>query len=208
LGDWRQLALSFAESIKMSISNLKLREALREQAIRDPLTGLYNRRYLENVLPRELNRSVRSQRPMSVVMVDIDHFKRFNDTYGHKAGDLVLQAVARTMQEFLRSSDLACRYGGEEFVLLLSEMEGEMAVRRVERLLEQVSLLAIEIEGLGLPTITFSAGVASCPLHATQQEQLLGLADAAMYSAKNGGRNRVLLYGAAMLKLAKTAARD
>ena len=207
LGDWRQLALSFAESIKMSISNLKLREALREQAIRDPLTGLYNRRYLENILPRELNRSIRSQRPMSVVMVDIDHFKRFNDTYGHKAGDLVLQAVARTMQEFLRSSDLACRYGGEEFVLLLSEMEGEMAVRRVERLLEQVSLLAIEIEGLGLPTITFSAGVASCPLHATQQEQLLGLADAAMYSAKNGGRNRVLLYGAAMLKLAKTAAK-
>lgn len=208
LADWRQLALSFAESIKMSISNLKLREALREQAIRDPLTGLYNRRYLENVLPRELNRSVRSQRPMSIVMIDIDHFKRFNDTYGHKAGDLVLQAVARNMQEFLRSSDLACRYGGEEFVLLLAEMEGETAVRRIERLLEQVSLLTIESEGLGLPTITFSAGVASCPLHATQQEQLLGLADAAMYSAKNGGRNRVVLYGAPMLKLAKVAARD
>ncbi len=208
LGDWRQLAVSFAESIKMSISNLKLREALREQAIRDPLTGLYNRRYLENVLPRELNRSVRSQRPISIVMVDIDHFKRFNDTYGHKAGDLVLQSVARTMQEFLRSSDLACRFGGEEFVLLLAEMDGETAVRRVERLLEQVSLLTIEIEGLGLPTITFSAGVASCPLHATQQEQLLGLADAAMYAAKNGGRNQVLLYGAPMLKLAKVAGKE
>jgi diguanylate cyclase (GGDEF)-like protein/hemerythrin-like metal-binding protein/PAS domain S-box-containing protein len=206
LGDWRQLAVSFAESIKMSISNLKLREALREQAIRDPLTSLYNRRYLENVLPRELNRSVRAQRPMSIVMVDIDHFKRFNDTYGHKAGDLVLQAVARTMQESLRNSDLACRYGGEEFVLLLAEMDGETAVRRMERLLEQVSLLTIESEGLGLPTITFSAGIASCPLHAVQQEQLLGLADAAMYSAKNGGRNQVMLYGAPMLKLAQVAA--
>jgi diguanylate cyclase (GGDEF)-like protein len=112
------------------------------------------------------------------------------------------------MQEFLRSSDLACRFGGEEFVLLLAEMDGETAVRRVERLLEQVSLLTIEIEGLGLPTITFSAGVASCPLHATLQEQLLGLADAAMYAAKNGGRNQVLLYGAPMLKLAKVAGKD
>ncbi len=199
LGNWRQLALSFAESIKMSISNLKLREALREQAIRDPLTGLYNRRYLENVLPRELNRSVRMQRPMAIVMVDIDHFKRFNDTYGHKAGDLVLQAVARNMTEFLRGSDLACRYGGEEFVLLISDMDGESAVRRVERLLERVALMTIEIEGLGLPTITFSAGVASCPQHAVEQAQLLGLADAAMYAAKNTGRNRVMLYGGEQL---------
>ncbi|MBI4742061.1 MAG: bacteriohemerythrin [Betaproteobacteria bacterium] len=207
VGEWRQLAVSFAESIKMSISNLKLREALREQAIRDPLTCLYNRRYLESVLPRELNRSVRLQRPISVVMVDIDHFKRFNDTYGHKAGDAVLEAVARNMQEFLRNSDLACRYGGEEFLILLSEMDGESAVRRVERLLERVSLLAIEIEGLGLPTITFSAGVASCPQHAVQQEQLIGLADAAMYAAKNSGRNRVVLYGHQALDQAKAGGR-
>ena len=207
LGNWRQLALSFAESIKMSISNLKLREALREQAIRDPLTGLYNRRYLENVLPRELNRSVRTQRPLSIVMVDIDYFKRFNDTYGHKAGDLVLQAVASNMQDFLRSSDLACRYGGEEFVLLLTEMDGETAARRVERLLERVALITLEIEGLGLPTITFSAGVASCPQHALQQEQLLGLADAAMYAAKNSGRNRVMLYGDQVLEPSKVAAK-
>lgn len=207
VGEWRQLAVSFAESIKMSISNLKLREALREQAIRDPLTGLYNRRYLESVLPRELNRSVRLQRPISVVMVDIDHFKRFNDTYGHKAGDLVLQAVARSMQEFLRSSDLACRYGGEEFLILLSEMDGDNAARRVERLLERVSLMTIEIEGLGLPTITFSAGVASCPQHAVQQEQLIALADAAMYAAKNGGRNRVVLCGRHEPEQIKVAAR-
>lgn len=208
VGNWRQLATAFAEAIKMSISNLKLREALREQAIRDPLTGLYNRRYLENVLPRELNRAVRMQRPMSVVLVDIDHFKRFNDTYGHKAGDLVLQAVAKNMLEFLRNSDLACRYGGEEFVLLLSEMDGEAATRRVERLLERVALMTIEIEGLGLPTITFSAGVASCPQHATQPDQLIGLADAAMYGAKNAGRNRVVLYGTQTLEQTKAAAKS
>jgi diguanylate cyclase (GGDEF)-like protein/PAS domain S-box-containing protein len=206
-GEWRQLAVSFAESIKMSISNLKLREALREQAIRDSLTGLYNRRYLESVLPRELSRSVRMERPISVVMVDIDHFKRFNDTYGHKAGDLVLQAVARNMLEFLRSSDLACRYGGEEFLILLSEMDGERAARRIERLLERVALMTIEIEGLGLPTITFSAGVATCPLHAVQQDQLIGLADAAMYAAKNAGRNRVVLYGDSQMEGSAGAAR-
>ncbi len=192
-GDWRQLAMTFADAIKMSLSNLKLREALREQAIRDPLTGLYNRRYLENVLPRELNRSVRVQRPMSIALLDIDHFKRFNDTYGHKAGDLVLQAVAHNMVDLLRNSDLACRYGGEEYVLLFFEMDGEAAQQRVQQLLARVSAMKIEIEGAALPAITFSAGVASCPIHATQQEQLLGLADAAMYAAKEAGRNCVKL---------------
>jgi diguanylate cyclase (GGDEF)-like protein/PAS domain S-box-containing protein len=191
LGDWRQLAMTFADSIKMSLSNLKLREALREQAIRDQLTGLYNRRYLENVLPRELNRSVRGQRPISIALLDIDHFKRFNDTYGHKAGDMVLQAVAHSMSELLRNSDLACRYGGEEFVLLFFEMDGETALSRVQQLLERVAEINIEMEGTALPTITFSAGVASCPRHSTQQEQLLALADSAMYAAKEAGRNCV-----------------
>lgn len=192
--NWQQLAVAFGESIKMSISNLRLRKALREQAIHDPLTGLFNRRYLDDTLPRELYRASRTERPLSLVLVDIDHFKRFNDTYGHKAGDLVLQAVARTMATGLRKSDLACRYGGEEFVLVFPEMDGQTARQRVDSMRENVYRLRIDDGGRSLPPITLSAGIACADGQYVEQETLIRSADTALYSAKQSGRNCSILY--------------
>lgn len=198
LHNWRQVAVAFAESIKMSISNLKLREALREQAIRDPLTGLHNRRYLQSMLPRELSRAVRAQRTLALVMMDVDHFKRFNDTYGHKAGDLVLQEVARAIESSLRNSDLACRYGGEEFVLVMPEVDRETAFSRIESLRAQVAGLSIQFDGPQLPPVTLSAGIACCPDDGVDEDLLLRDADLALYSAKQAGRNRIALYSPGM----------
>lgn len=192
--NWQQLAVAFGESIKMSISNLRLRKALKEQAVHDPLTGLFNRRYLDDTLPRELYRAMRTERPLSVVLIDIDHFKRFNDTYGHKAGDLVLQAVARSMESGLRKSDLACRYGGEEFVLVFPEMDGKTACQRVDMMRDQVFRLRVDDGDKTLPPITLSAGIASTRKDYVEQEVLLRAADSALYTAKQSGRNCTVLY--------------
>ncbi len=115
-----RLATAKAEQVTLALANLKLRERLRNQSIRDPLTALFNRRYLEETLERELRRSVRHGRPLTVIMLDLDHFKTFNDSFGHAAGDAVLQASGDLLQTFLRKEDIACRFGGEELAIVLS----------------------------------------------------------------------------------------
>jgi diguanylate cyclase (GGDEF)-like protein len=179
-----------AEQLGMAIANLQLRETLRYQSIRDSLTGLHNRRYLEETLARELERSLRAGRPLSLALLDVDHFKRFNDTHGHAAGDRALQSVADVLKRGIRGSDVACRFGGEEFVLLFPDMPGEVAVARVDALRHELERRPAATRDAG-QALTFSAGVACAPADGRDGEALLRAADAALYRAKSGGRNRV-----------------
>jgi diguanylate cyclase (GGDEF)-like protein/PAS domain S-box-containing protein len=190
----QQLAVAVGETIKLSLQNLKLREELREQAIQDPLTGLCNRRYLEENLGRELHRSQRGKSPLSVVMLDLDNFKPFNDTFGHDAGDSLLRDLAHTLSEKLRKSDIACRYGGDEFVLVLPDS----SVADTQQRLEQIRVLLKESQtrpgGSLVGPITISAGVAAAPGHGSTAPELLRAADVALFAAKEAGRDRVIAY--------------
>ncbi|MBC7364120.1 MAG: GGDEF domain-containing protein, partial [Candidatus Aminicenantes bacterium] len=159
----------------------------------DPLTGLYNRRYLEETLERELLRAKRAENPVSVIMLDIDHFKKFNDTYGHEAGDFILQAVARTIQKSVRAEDIVCRFGGEEFIVILPGLELEKAVCRAELILDAVRRLEIKYSDSVLKNLTISAGVAAFPEHGENWPELLQAADSALLQAKSQGRNRVVM---------------
>jgi diguanylate cyclase (GGDEF)-like protein/PAS domain S-box-containing protein len=181
------------EAIELSLANLRMRERLKDQAVRDVLTGLFNRRYLDETLPRELSRAARAQQPLAVAMVDVDHFKRFNDTFGHDAGDAVLREVARLLRNRLRKSDIACRYGGEEMTVVLPGLEILAARERMEMIRQELQALQVEHAGVALGTITVSIGIAESPRHGNQMEELLRKADAALYVAKQSGRNRVLL---------------
>jgi diguanylate cyclase len=170
-----------------------LEAKLREQADRDPLTGLFNRRYLEPALERELVRCKRASLPLTVMIVDVDHFKRINDHYGHPAGDAVLRALADLLQSTVRASDVACRFGGEEFLLLLPEMPAEAAVGCAERLRARWETSPIRA---GKHTIasTLSIGFATYPGRADTPESLVKAADLALYDAKRSGRNRAIAY--------------
>ncbi|MBL8055069.1 MAG: diguanylate cyclase [Anaerolineales bacterium] len=170
--------------------NIGLQQRLQEQAIRDPLTGLFNRRYLSETLERELARASRAGLPLSVVLLDVDHFKRLNDTYGHKAGDLMLQALARLLQGNSRHEDIPCRYGGEEFVLVLMGAPLAAAAQRAEAWRQTLEALTVEHEAWGLRA-TISLGVAAFPQHGTTTDELLKAADRALYQAKARGRNQV-----------------
>ncbi len=175
------------------VANLKLRESLKSLALRDGLTGLYNRRFLDDALQRLLSIVERSGDPFSVVMVDLDHFKRFNDDYGHEAGDFVLMAVAKCMSATVRSTDMACRYGGEELAILLPHTSADKAIERAEEIrlaLRQINLVSA---GQTLPTPTASFGVAESPRHGKKALDLLKAADIALYRAKAEGRDRVCL---------------
>jgi diguanylate cyclase (GGDEF)-like protein len=189
-----QLAAAVAESIKLSLANLRLRKKLHEQATRDPLTGLFNRRYLEDTLPRELHRTLRRSTPLCVVMLDLDHFKQFNDTFGHDAGDLVLRESSRVLRENLRKSDIACRYGGEEFLLVLPDSSLADTSLRLEQIRLQFERMEIRHDGELLAAMTFSAGIAAAPEHGSTPEELLRAADDALYAAKQAGRNQILTY--------------
>lgn len=190
------LAVTVGESIKLALSNLKLQEALREQAIRDPLTGLFNRRYLDETLPRELYRRQRAGEPLVVAMLDLDHFKHFNDLYGHEAGDTVLRAVGGLLRRSLRASDLACRYGGEELTVVMSGSSLDDARTRLDALRQAVVHLHLPYRDGTLPAVTVSIGVASADAGETDPAALLSRADAALYRAKEQGRNRVEVAGA------------
>jgi diguanylate cyclase (GGDEF)-like protein/PAS domain S-box-containing protein len=192
----QHLAVAVGETIKLALANLRLRRRLHDQATRDPLTGLFNRRYLDDTLPRELHRILRKGTPLCVAMLDLDHFKRFNDTFGHDAGDLALRESSRLLRENLRKSDIACRYGGEEFLLVLPDSALEDASQRLEQIRSRFESMEIRREGQLLATITFSAGIATAPEHGSTPEELLRAADAALYAAKQAGRNRVLAYRA------------
>ena len=192
----QQLAVTVGETIKLSLSNLKLRENLREEAIHDPLTGLCNRRFLEENLARELHRARRSNSQLCVVMLDLDNFKPYNDAFGHEAGDDRLRELAQALREKLRKSDIACRYGGDEFVLVLPDWSLADAQQLVEQNRALVNELPIRHGGPVLAAITASAGVAGAPEHGFTAAELLHAADKAMYAAKQAGGNRVVVYRA------------
>lgn len=173
--------------------NETLRIMLQEQAIHDPLTNVYNRRFLAESLDREVSWARREEKPISIVIMDIDHFKNFNDTYGHKCGDVVLQSIAQFLVDNTRREDIVCRYGGEEFIILMSNTTLESAYERAECWRQTFESTVFEYEGLKL-NATFSAGVASYPLHGIDGEVVLQAADKALYQSKNNGRNLVTLY--------------
>ncbi|MCT7951517.1 diguanylate cyclase [Ancylothrix sp. C2] len=188
------LALTVTEHISLSLANLKLRETLQNQSIRDPLTGLYNRRYMEEFLSQELLRAFRAKKPLSIIMLDVDNFKIFNDTFGHEAGDLVLQELGIFLKKNIRGSDIACRYGGEELTLILPDAPLEVARQRAEHLRQSVKHLNVKQRGQFLGSITLSLGVACFPEHGANSSAVLGSADAALYRAKKEGRDKVVVF--------------
>jgi len=187
----RRIALAAAEQLSLALANLRLKETLRTQSIRDPLTGLFNRRYLEVSLERELQRAARRTQPLAVLMLDIDHFKRFNDSHGHEAGDALLAQFAEVLMRAARAEDIACRYGGEEFTVILLEADAATALRRAETIRQATADMSVTWRNQQLPHVTVSIGVAVYPRDAQAPADLLRRADTALYLAKKAGRNRV-----------------
>lgn len=171
----------------------ELQSRLQEQAIRDALTGLYNRRYLDETLPRELSRAKRDGYPLALIMVDIDHFKQVNDTYGHAAGDEVIRSLGTILRQGAREGDIACRYGGEEFVIALPRMTVAAALERAQRWRAQVQAIQVRHGDFDI-CFTISAGVSGYPDHAADPENLIEYADLALYKSKTNGRNRVTCF--------------
>ena len=186
------LAQSVADEIGLALAGLRVRNSLRQQSIRDPLTGLYNRRFLEEFLLRELARADRKKHPLSIITLDIDHFKRINDSLGHAAGDIALRRVGLLLQGFVRQSDIACRVGGEEFSVLLPEASLQIAAQRAEDIRKAVQDLKLKFGDSELGAITVSLGVAAFPDHGTSVDALIHAADQALYDAKDRGRDRVV----------------
>jgi len=188
---YQRLAISVASQIALSLASLQLRETLREQSIRDPLTRLFNRRFLEESLDRELQLASRKKQSLAVLFLDLDHFKRFNDTFGHDAGDMVLQSLADLFRSFFRSTDLCCRYGGEEFAIILPESSSQDAVLRADALRAEVKNLRLKYKKEPLGSLTVSAGVAAFPEHGSTSGELLRIADQCLYDSKSRGRDVV-----------------
>jgi diguanylate cyclase (GGDEF)-like protein len=186
-----QLALAVGEDMALALANLKLRETLRSQAIRDPLTGLFNRRYMEETLERELKRSKRTESPLAVIMMDLDHFKQYNDTFGHNAGDDLLSALGSLLKSQVREEDIACRYGGEEFLLIIPSASQEVALERAELIRQAVRQM--HQHHANVKPMTISLGVAAYPDHGSSSLELIKAADVALYQAKRAGRDRVVL---------------
>jgi diguanylate cyclase (GGDEF)-like protein len=187
------LATTVAEHVAIALANLKLRETLKNQSIRDPLTGLFNRRYMEESIEREMRRSERSGQPLGIIMLDVDHFKRFNDTFGHEAGDVVLRELGQFLKSMVRGSDIACRYGGEEFMLLLPEASIDITHQRAELIRNGMKHLTLEYRRQALGMVTLSLGAASFPEHGSTLEAVIRAADAALYKAKHQGRDQVVV---------------
>ena len=187
----RRLAVAAAGQIALSLANLRLRETLREQSIRDPLTGLFNRRFMQESLERELQRAKRKQKPLAIVFLDLDHFKHFNDIFGHEAGDLVLQTMGGIFRSHFRGDDVICRYGGEEFAIILPESSAPDALRRTEELQAATRDLKLVHRGRPLDTVTLSAGIAGFPDHGQSAQELLDRADRCLYQSKANGRDCV-----------------
>lgn len=189
----QRLATTFAERVGLALANLKLREQLRSQSVRDALTGLYNRRYMEESLEREIRRAARNEKPVAAIMVDLDHFKRFNDTFGHEAGDMLLREFGNIARSYVRKEDIACRYGGEEFLIILPDAPMDIATMRAEEIREAVKRLELKSSGRPIGMVTASIGVAMFPEHAQAVDTLVKAADTALYEAKHGGRDRVVI---------------
>lgn len=189
---WRQLVVIVGEGIKLSLSNLRLREIMREQATHDPLTGLFNRRYLDDTLPRELNHARRQNTQICIAMLDIDHFKHFNDTFGHEAGDLILRELGHVLQDNVRKSDIACRFGGEEFVLVLLDSALEASRQHLEKICKCVKELHVHYGEQILGIITLSVGIVEAPQQDMTAVDFLRAADETLYIAKHAGRDRIV----------------
>jgi diguanylate cyclase (GGDEF)-like protein len=189
----QQLVETLAGHVALALANLRLRESLRAQSIRDPVSGLFNRRYLDETLPREIHRASRDNRTLGIIMCDLDGFKGFNDTYGHAAGDTLLRSFGDLVAKVVRAGDIACRYGGDEFVLILLDTSLDTAQRRAELLLREFRRIVIQYGDMFLNPGALSLGVSSFPAHGTAAGALLRVADEALYRAKGEGGNRVAL---------------
>jgi diguanylate cyclase (GGDEF)-like protein/PAS domain S-box-containing protein len=192
---WKRLAVPVAEHLSLALANFKLRETLRNQSIRDPLTGLFNRRYMEESFERELARAARNKSSVAVLAIDVDHFKRFNDTFGHHAGDALLSGLGRLFLDFFRSEDISCRYGGEEFNIILPECSLASGRERAEGLRKAAKALQVAFRGQSYGGITLSVGLAVFPEDGGDGVTLLQRADEALYRAKAEGRDRVVVAG-------------
>lgn len=186
-----QLAQTVAGSLAVAMSNIRMQQVLHEQSVHDPLTGLYNRRFLEEAMDVALARVRASGGPLSVMMVDIDHFKRFNDSHGHEAGDSMLHELGRFLSSEMREEDVACRYGGEEFALIMEGATLQVARERAEELRKGARDLTLHFRHQVLGPLTLSVGLAQYPAHAQTARDLLRAADAALYRAKSAGRDQV-----------------
>lgn len=182
----------FARLAAVALDNVQLHHALLQESIRDPLTGLFNRRFMEEALSKELKRAHRNVGQLAVVMLDLDHFKNINDTFGHDTGDEALRQFSALLQVKVRESDIVCRYGGEEFTLILPNAHLSDALHRMEQLRKDIKQLEIRHQGKSLPQFTASFGIAIYPEHGSTGEALLKAADEALYRAKQSGRDRVL----------------
>ncbi len=187
-----EVAKLVAARVGIALANLALRETLRNQSIRDPLTGLYNRRHLEESLSRDFARAERDAGPIAVLMIDVDHFKRFNDEHGHTLGDIALRRVADEIAAFCRRGDLASRYGGEEFTVVMTQISENEALARAEALCAQIRRVRVETRNHRMLSVTISIGVAHFPTHGETPAQILDAADRALYRAKRDGRDRVV----------------
>jgi diguanylate cyclase (GGDEF)-like protein len=188
----KSLAAAVSEQSALALANLELTEKLRLQALRDPLTGLLNRRFIDEWIDREIARTDQTGRSFGVIMADIDHFKHINDMHGHDAGDQLLKAVAHSIREALRPGDLPCRYGGEEFLLMLADVDESVLLARAEQVRTRISELRVSHRGGTLPTVTLSAGIAIYPQDGSTATEVIEAADEALYSAKRNGRNRIV----------------
>lgn len=187
-----QFAIRCGEHISMAIANVKLRDELHEQSVRDPLTGLFNRRYLVEAMRREINAGERRGTGFGLVAFDIDYFKTFNDNHGHDAGDVVLRTLGAKVVESLGERDIACRLGGEEFAILLPEANIEAAYAFAQKLREITSLITVRYGETVLPKISVSAGVTAYPEGGTRPQSLMQYVDRALYAAKDSGRDCVV----------------
>ncbi|WP_298623262.1 diguanylate cyclase [uncultured Legionella sp.] len=194
LEDHKLLINAFSELTALALANVRLRENLRYQSIRDPLTGLYNRRYLEDYMFKQIHQADRSKSVLSVMMMDLDHFKKLNDTYGHDAGDAALKEFGKVIMSDIRISDLAARFGGEEFIVVLYDTDADSARIRAEHIRNAVSMIQIRYGAQIVGPITVSIGISEYPKEGQTIETLIENADRALYFAKNNGRNRVVLY--------------
>lgn len=189
--DMRAFAIQCAEQISLAVANVKLRDQLRDQSIRDPLTGLFNRRYLLEALRSEIGRSIKKDKPLSIISFDADHFKRFNDNHGHDAGDAVLRSLGELLRKQFAADEINCRFGGEEFVIMLPETGLDVACRRAEELRTAVESLKLRYGEHTLPSVSISIGVASLSEECSDPQSLISAADTALYRAKDDGRNCV-----------------
>ena len=188
----QELGKTVAQNIGMAFANLKLQETLKFQSLRDPLTGLFNRRYLLESLEKEIDRATRKKHFIGIMIIDIDHFKRFNDTHGHEAGDLVLKEVGTYLIKQTRHYDIACRYGGEELVIVMPDASLENTILRAEEIRQGIEQLQLRHQGILLETVTISVGVSCFPDDGIEPESLIRVADKGLYRAKEQGRNRVV----------------